>query len=627
MEIFLSIIASYLAITFPGMAFFSTFKNRFGLSTLSTLSVIPITSIGITYVLVYLLNSVGLYFDLKFIFLILIFTSILWTLKQNVFALSKWKNEIFLVFPFITFIYTFFVWWAGYSGYNWIAPNSDGYNHNLYLSRILDLHSVIGSHVFTNSPLDYSYAKSTDFFFYPIGWHSAIAPAADLLGVPAPTMTLSSTLIMWAFVLPLGLIAISKLWFKSYQLVGPASAFLSQTIPLVPGVPMTWGAMPSVVGVALMPSILVLSSHFWRESTASMTGLNLAAITTLFFVHPPEAATNGIFFAFLFTYKIIYKKRRQLTRFAWLCLLPLAVVFWNWEKISIQVSVMKSLMGGNDRTTNETLGTFLNLSINTTKNQFVFGILVAIGFYFLKTYKKNNLPILFLLLTSTIYFISGSNSWPLEGLRIFTIPWYASYERAAWQLVPILSLIGSLPIVASITGLGKRSFDAVFAIGAFMISLVVLAQTSSGAKANLEIIRKGIQENQIAGPGSRSLFTVAKRLTDNEKGSLLIGNRGDGSAYAYMFENVPISNGAFGANGLPSSQIGVVLENIDNVCSINNLSQILSEEKVAGVILGVRRYAWETAYFSKPIIKSFEGTTVIAESEDLILLLIEEEKC
>lgn len=627
MEIALSLIAALLGIIFPGLSVLPFLLKKTGFSLLSVFALIPLISISINYLFLFTLNSFEFFIDLNAVFVIYVLVSVVSLfLGRKSLRVTSLNQIWYLIVPFLTLITSGFNWMKSYQGYNWIAPNADGYAHNLYISRIMELNSVIGDHVFSLSPMDKDYSLQSYFFFYPLGWHASVAPAAEFFSIPAPTIALSSTLVYWSFVMPLGLIALSMLWFKSGINIGIAAALISQTIPLVPGVPMTWGAMASVIGVSLIPSTLILASCLKTQFTLKLFLFSLFCLAGAFFVHPSEAIYVGVLFAavtaqYLLTGSALVK--RVMTVFATICI-AICVLFWS--KITQQLSTMSDLMGAADRTVNETIGSFLTLSVNTSSNQLSIGLLLLLGIYFLRNESVHSHAQLALIVAFLIYLFSGANIWPIDDLRILTVPWYASYERTSWQLVPVASLIAAVPF-----GIVAKNFSSQM-VGHFAkygFSLIVfflfVMQITSGITGHTAQIKKGLRDNQIAGPGSRTLFDIAENLQKDNSYYLTV--RGDGSAYAYMFNGVNVSNGPYNIQGKPDASIEKILNNVNAVCKIPNLGGILLQEKVDGVIIGTRRYAWETAPYSKYQVRKFEGFDIIQESEDLMFLKFNLAKC
>jgi hypothetical protein len=626
-EIVLSVLASLLALLFPGAVFLPTLLKKTNLSLLSALALMPIISITANYFLLYSLNAIGFNFNLGAIFVFYVLVALFMMIRSRNEIISRLNLGVLdVVFPLITLVSTSYVWLKSFRGYSWIAPNADGYAHNLYVTRILDLNSVIGDHVFAATPLIKTLEFVEGFYFYPLAWHASVAPAADLFRIPAPTMALSSTLVFWSFVFPLGLIALSKLWFKDFKAIGVSAAVISQTIPLMPGVPMTWGAMTSVIGIALIPSLLISITLLRRHFTIANLVLSLLLTSGLFFVHPPEAVYIGILLGIAVLAQFFLKSgatSRKLALSGVLAVLIIMVILRN--QIASQVATMEGLMGGAERSINETLGSLLTLSINTTTNQLLLALLFIIGIYLLNSVSKDRSIELSLVVAVSIYLVSGANTWPLEKIRILTIPWYASYERTSWQLVPIVSLVAAIPIGIMAHKVFNARFSLRSSVMGTALALTITLQTVAGIQGQSEQIRKGLQQNQIAGPGSRTLFEKAKSIQDSDSYFLTV--RGDGSAYAYMFNDVAVSNGPYGKNGLPSESLAEVSSSLASICKIDGIEQTIASNNLSGVIVGSRRYAWETAPYSKNQILNFKGFEAVAISEDLVLLQFDLDKC
>jgi hypothetical protein len=405
-----------------------------------------------------------------------------------------------------------------------------------------------------------------------------------------------------------------------------SAAIISQTIPLMPGVPMTWGAMASVVGIAIIPSILLAVTFLWDDFSYTHLVFSMFLIGGLFFVHPPEAVYLGILLGFITMAQFFLRSESKRKMFALSGIVAVIfALFLFRNQIATQIELLSTLLGGADRSINETLGSILTMSINTSSNQLVLGVLFIWGIYFLKSVSSSKLVGVSLLLAVLIYLVSGSNTWPLEKLRILTLPWYASYERTAWQLVPIVSLIAAIPIAIMVHKVvNTRLSIKNFVIGAFLV-LTITIQTIAGIQGQSEMMRKGLQQNQIAGPGSRDLFNKAKSIQDDDSYFLTVS--GDGSAYAYMFNNVAVSNGAYDKNGLTSESLKEVSSSLGRICEIKGIEQLIASNNLSGVIVGSRRYAWETAPYSRNQILSFKGFDTVTTSEDLVLLKFNLDKC
>ena len=628
MEIALSIVASLLAIFVPGAIFLPyILSKRPDFSFLAAISIVPVISITINYLILYSVNLIGFYPNLAGVFTLF--------LALTFFALLRGRNLIFakfnlgatqVFFPLLTLASTSFIWIKSYKGFNWIAPNQDGFNHNLYVARILDLKSVIGDHIFTASPLIKTLENVDGFYFYPLAWHASVTPAASLFGIPAPTIALSSTLVIWSFAMPLGLIALASLWFKNSKFIGIGAALLSQTIPLVPGVPMTWGAMASVIGIALIPCLLVSITILRRNFSLGNLTLTLFLIFGLFFMHPPEAMYLGVLLFGVISTKLLVNghalgRNIAIAFFAaFLC----AIVLFR-SVILQQVELMSVMLGSAERSVNETLGSLLTMSINTTSNQYLFAVLLIVGIYFFRSERVDGFAEIAIVAAIAIYLVSGSNTWPLSEIRLATIPWFASYERTAWQLVPLVSLIAAIPIGVAMRKVQNDGLSGSTLIAGVCLALVVSLQTISGSIGQSEQIRKGLMQNQVAGPGSRTLFEKAQLMQVD--GSYFLTTKGDGSLYAYMFNSVLVSNGAFDGSGNADVFLSSITSNLHRICDIEGVNETVSGHNLSGVIVGSRRYAWETAPYSKSQILEFKGFDIIYASEDLVLLAFNLDKC
>ena len=215
-----------------------------------------------------------------------------------------------------------------------------------------------------------------------------------------------------------------------------------------------------------------------------------------------------------------------------------------------------------------------------------------------------------------MYLIAGSNAEPLVSLRTLTVPWYGSYERTAWVAVPFLALLAALPLSYLTAHVGRRGL--VGALSVCLASMLLAAQGWQGATATLGELRKGVAENQLTGPGSRRVFQDAASLASDRQ--IILTEPGDGSAYAYMYDRVPVTNGPYDLEGRPNEDLRVLLAGLRDLCSIPAAQQILESEGVSGFLIGTREFAWSPPAWTETEIEHMTGVDLVVRNEDLFLL-------
>lgn len=620
-------------LVFPGIILIYFIKMKIRTKSNILYASTPIFSIGINYFCVWTLNKIGIFLPWKFVALIYIFSALIFIyIQRKNLRFKVSQNSIFICLTLVlVYLVNLFAWWRGLSNFSWLAPNADGFAHNLYAARMLFENSVLNKDVFVQSPLIHNASEFSYFYFYPLAWHAHVALLSGATNLTIPFVTLTSSIFIWPVCASIGIYAVSKKLFDNWLAIGALGSFAAVTVPIFPGVPMSWGAMPSVIGIALLFPIVALAleeSEHKKEFTLNLIVLIFSCIF-LFFIHSSEAVTSIIFVAatifikFFRQNQFLGKYKHKLILFAFICIsLFLKSKTFISTAISEQSSDLKSQLGGADRGFNETLGSLFTLSIRVPRTQIMFGILALVGFMLIVKKSKNLIFNFFIFETFVIYILSGANTFPLEKLRILTIPWYGSYERTAWTLVPLMCLLVALGIVEVFLSKVKDKTMSGFSLGLAAL-IIFIFQFQYGLKDSIAQFRLGATENQIAGVGSGKLFDRLKR--EYPKESIWLNEKGDGSTYGYMYENLNVTNGPFDRSGMYSDGISRILETM-NVCESSS-RKLIMENNLAGVILGTRRFAWEAPRWTEESISKLKGFEFIERSSDLFALKIDFEKC
>ena len=617
MELALAIVASCWLLLVPGLPV-AAFLAGQSLSRWEVFAVAAPLSLGANYFLLQVLNRVGIKPPLVVWAIVLTVASAaaMWHLHR----MGRFRlRPVDLRYGWVLIpgaLTAVMLWSAAYSGFGLLAPNQDAYNHNLWISRIMSQGSVLGLDVQVVSPLQ----PQADGIpsFYPLAWHAGVATAASLFSVTAPTMSLVSTVFAWSIVLPLALIALARRLTDHGNLVGLVAGTLAQTVPLVPGVPISWGAMATIIGVALLPAGLLAVIHFF--AAPGMRSASLLGLTglSLFFTHSPEAATLLVIFgtAAVFLFVTRQLERRTTWILAGLAVTAAVGLLILGPKIRSTWGTLNDLLGSNERSINESIGSFLTLSINVPSEQLVFGLLVLAGVWLAAKMVHGPWLAIAVAATLAVYLVSGASVQPIVRLRPLTVPWYGSYERTAWVAVPFLVLLAALPISFLLLQARLRGTSRFLALG--VASALLVAQAWQGGWSTMLILRKGVAENQIAGPGSRQVFDRAERLASGSR--LILSEKGDGSAYAYMYNGLAVSNGPYDVDGNPNQQLDSVLKGMRDLCSVPNLGAILAQYQVSGILLGTREYGGWPPPWTELEIRQLSGAEIISRSTDLFLI-------
>lgn len=621
MEFAIALLGSAWMLVVPGLPLALLLAGR-DWSWWEVAAVCPVLSLGAGYLVLDVVGRLGLRPDLRFYGAVLTVV----TVVTSVAVSRRWPSSrpgwspqvLLLLFPVAA---AALVWWAAFRGFAFLAANQDAINHNFWIARVVDRSSVLTSELRVSSPLQGDVGGQS---FYPFAWHASAGTASALFGVASPLLSIVSTAVYWVLGLSVGLLALAGRVTRHGFLTGMIAACLAQVVPLVPGVPMAWGAMTSVIGVALLPAALLGIVEFLERPGLRTSALVAGLIGSLFFTHSPEGATAVVLLGAL---TLLRAASGRLTRAATLALGGLAAVAVGSALLFLPTlrelaSTLTTLLGGNERTLRDSVVTFVSLSINVPTGQALFGVLVLVGAVLAVRISRGPWLLGSVVALAMVYLVAGANGEPFVRLRPLTAPWYGSYERTAWVAVPFLVLLAALPITGLV--LLARRWQRFGVLPLVLAASVMAAQAWQGGSAALLQLRRGVVENQVAGPGAERVFRQAEQLQGGN--GIILSQTGDGSDYAYMYEDVRVTGGAFDRDGA-SPELALLLSGLRDLCTLPQAAQLLRREGVSGFLLGTRRIASESPLWTDAELRELPGTTVVAASRDLFLLRPALERC
>jgi hypothetical protein len=453
--------------------------------------------------------------------------------------------------------------------------------------------------------------------FYPLAWHTLVAVPASLFHVPSAPATMMSALVFWAVVMPLGILRFATLLRHNALFLGPIAALLSQIVPLVPGVPMSWGAFPSVIGIALLPGALYLAVTVARQTTAWSAVIAMSTILVLFLVHPPEAF-SVLLLVPLIVLVVLQEHASQRTLIylgGGLALLASGIVS-QWDIITRKFSDLEQNVGAVD-TFDHLLSSFFQMNMNTGSQQITFAVLLIGGFIIGTQGKKLNWIGSTLFLFLIIYLLSGAADSPWKSFRFLALPWYTSYERTLWVCVPIVVIY----VANCFEGLlsSVRASNWKFSIFLIPITLVIATNLfSTLIPATISMLRKGPFYNEIVAKEDFSVFKQAA-LLQGETG-IIYSEVNQGSIYAYVYDGVRVTNGNLGSKGLPSDDVANINSGIRSICDDPVAQESFVKEEVKGLLLSTRNASWEVSVWTREEIRTLPGFQLVAEGKYSYLL-------
>jgi IS1 family transposase len=588
------------------------------------LALAPFLSISANFVLLYSLNFIGIRPSFSFYALVLGVGSLVVLVRNSQEVLLALKANLFpmaAVLPAAAI--SFYLWATSFSEYNFVAANQDSFNHNLWIARIAQVHSVMASDSFVGSPLQ---GLGTGTGFYPFSWHSAVAVAHSVGAVPIPILSLATTIILWAVALPLGLAALATEIAPRMKFLGLVAGVLVQLFPLVPGVPMSWGSMTSTIGISFLPIgfLLVMIAFERRDVFASL--LAMFAFVSLIFIHTPAAATLGVLTVSAFPAYLRRFNTRLLVKFALAALasmIPILILFRSY--IFDDRDDIKMLWGAVFPFWDSAIGAFVTSSVNVPNAPVILSLLFFLGIGFVAYLRITPALLLGTFGIFVIYLISGAPSGVLNDLRIITTPWYASYERTAWVAVPFIALIAAFPICALFESTSKTD-RLQKTVGIAVALLLVAGVVRQQVDATTTQLSKGPLLSEVIGKRDRPLLQRLKStLKDDE---IVYSFANDGSTYAFMYEGILVTAGkTYNRDGENSVLLEALNNNIGSICESSQAQEAIKSEKIAAFIFGGRLLGWGPPGWQKKDIEALGGLRLVDSGQYLYVAVPDLSNC
>lgn len=617
-----AIFVAIWGVTIPGLPIVFLLKMFFK-KNIDVLVATPFISILFNYLIVSALNIFGIHLDLKIIAIssLAIGTVAVLTLARSFHDMIALPYKLLLTLCFTTTT-TVFVWLTAYQDYVFVAPNTDGKHHNFYISRIIQISSVLPSDVLVASPMT-PLDRSDDF--YPLAWHASIAVPSALLDVRSPVSSIVSTLFFLSVILPIGIWKLTPKLTGGASYTAPFAAMLVQVAPLFPGIPISWGAMPSVIGISLLPGatyLLLRDDEMMSLKNLSLIGVVFAALTL---IHPPEAFS----FIFIFGLLVVSRELKNL-KTVLVLLTPVAIVVGIIFILGLNQIITRKFtellnLQGAVASLDFLISGLFQMNINTGHEQQLFALLFIAGLLLGTTQSLSRNLFLVVAPLVLVFFASGADSQPLSRLRWLTTPWYASYERTLWILVPFVAIIVATSVFLWVgTEDGRLSYNLIVRS---MVGLVVMCLLFGNlTSSTVQVLRKGQWENSALAKSDLNVFKISAQLQGDE--GVIYTERNQGTKYAFMYEGVRVSNGIYGFTGFQREGLQIFADLLRNICdSPEQAAELIKTEKISGVLLSTRNLSWEAPTWSGYEITNLTGFEIVARGQNTYLLKPALEKC
>ena len=601
----------------PGLPIAVEFAYRTGKDQIS-LALAPVISLTVNYMLILVLNLCGIRIDLKIYLLEISAITIIVLIKQLQFR----HHQLFQILksaveslPAVIVGYS--IWFSAFRDHAFLAPNADGYRHNMWIARIIETHSVLPSDSYIDSPLQLiGSAKG----FYPFAWHSQVAVSAQLSHLVVPSFSLLTCLVLWVFVLPLGLQQMSREFTPSLKWAGIVAGVLVQLYPIMPNAPFSWGSMTNMVGISLLPVVILVV--FIAVTQISITNI-LMAVTCglgLALIHTPEAASlavAGILFLGLSLRNLTRRQIFSIIISLLLASLPIVLIFRS--AIFGNTHAIRVLFGAPESSIQRAMGFFINMNFYSPSTNQILTLLLILGIGAACSLSGPKWLPWLLFSFFSVYIIAGSGSGLLNSLRLFTAPWYASTERTLWVVVPIAAILSALPIAILIKKISSVQNDQdLNLVGLFALVILMSPIVSIQKSEVISKLQNSLTTYELISNKDVSMMKeFGKTVREDE---IVYSFYDDGSSYFYSVTGQPNTGGfMYNKQGRQSDYLDAINRHLTDLCDNPAARTAFKEEKVAGIIFGEKRF--ENAGTSWPLseVEKIRGLKVVAHGKYLTI--------
>lgn len=280
---------------------------------------------------------------------------------------------------------------------------------------------------------------TSDIGFYPNGWHTVAALAAQVTGAAVPVAVNAANIALAAVAWPLSVVALSVVLLSERTAVVVSAAALSTGFGAFPLLLMYFGVLyPNAMGYAVLPGGVAVVVHLLRATGLAArvraAVLLLVAAAGVGLAHPNAFLSMAALGAGIAVVELIGRAVRHPSRRRWWAttaiLLALAVVLgvlWRVMRTNAEMSVWAPW-----QTTARAVGEALLLSPGGYTITVTISVLIAVGVFRIVR-QPRLLVVAAPMVVATILFVVASGTAAGNALREFlTNPWYNdSYRLAA----------------------------------------------------------------------------------------------------------------------------------------------------------------------------------------------------
>jgi hypothetical protein len=472
-------------------------------------------------------------------------------------------------------------WVLGIRGLGTTPPYTDSSNHGLMAAQVathesLDPGTVLGSDAA-------QVAGPGETAYYPLALHGEVALAHRFFGIGFADGLLAATLLFSVFVLPLGLFLAVRRLVPDNPLLAGVAALLGATIGFFPVLPLSFGGLPLVVGLAMVPAVAVTAERY-LTGAGSLPDAGIVAFGTvgILATHTSEVPLLALFVVPVLAEAVLRHRVRLAILVRRLAVLGAACVLLTAPTLPL-IAGGTAERAGIDEGRTASLGDALSAlrAVVGGGGADVVAVLALVGVG-LCLRRRRHLPVV-----ATMAIILGLDAVAsgVHGpLRVLTVPWYQHPGRIAMNLVLLIPFFAALTLVELVPSLWARGRQR--ADGLVPGVLVAVALAFAGFATGATDMRTLFHERVVVGADAKAAFAYLRTVVQPGDRVLNDANT-DGSMWMYPFEGVVPLLGLRPARSTPSWE--------ERVWLIENLPAIDRDPRVRELL---RTYDVRHVYFN-----------------------------
>lgn len=463
-----------------------------------------------------------------------------------------------------------------FGGPSHISQTFDAIVHLNTVAFAVDTHDASAFHI----------GATSDIGFYPNGWHTVAALAAEVSGVSVPVAVNAANIALGAVAWPLSVVALSAALLSERTAALVSAAALSTGFGAFPILLMYFGVLyPNAMAYAVLPGGLAVVVHLLRSSdlrAGVRAGfLLLVASAGVGLAHPNAFLAMVAMGTGVAAVELVSRAWRRASRRYWylvgaiLAALALVIVgLWRFSRTGAGMSQWAPW-----QTTAQAVGEALLLSPHGYTLTVTISILILIGLITIVRQPRLLVVAAPMLVASLLFVVVSGTAGGNVVRDMITNPWYNdSYRLAA--LLPVAGIPVAVLGAVSVVDLVARSFRRlnVGRVWRVVVAVVgVLAIFSVGVSPN---VLRAMAEAR----GAYALNQTSPLLTSDEEALLerlpettpadavIAGSPWTGASLAYAIgDREVLRKHVFGTIGSDEEYLDNHLKDIDSdakVCQV-----------------------------------------------------------